>query len=135
MRAPHARSRSKTHATKPLTNKELRDIARELKQPIRQDGTWQDRAAAMRRLHGLLLGGAPQRLPSFAHLFHTHMIEPLSLQLKDLRSKCVKLACEVICEGARALGPSFRPWPPPRGAPPALYARAAAPALRLRGGL
>ena len=87
--------------------RELKDIARELRQPLRQDGVWQERAAAMRRLHGLLLGGAG-RLPTFAHLFHVHMVEPLALQLKDLRSKCVKLACAVIIEAARTLGPTFR---------------------------
>ena len=80
--------------------REIKEIARELRQPLRLDGVWQERAAAMRRLHGLILGGA-SRLPSFAHLLHTHMCEPLSMQLKDLRSKCVKLACEVINEAAR----------------------------------
>ncbi|KOO29951.1 clip-associating protein 1-like protein [Chrysochromulina tobinii] len=87
--------------------RELRELARELRRPLRQDGAWQERAAAMRRVHGLLLGSAA-RLPTFGLLFHTHMVEPLSLQLTDLRSKCVKLACDVIAEGARVLGPSFR---------------------------
>ena len=87
--------------------RELREMAREMRQPLRQDGVWKERAAAMRRLHGMLLGGAA-RLPQFAALLHTHMTEPLSLQLKDLRSRCVKLACEVINEAATALGQSFR---------------------------
>ena len=55
----------------------------------------------------MLVGGAC-RLPTFGHLLHSHMAEPLALQLKDLRSKCVKLACEVISEGARSLGLGFR---------------------------
>ena len=87
--------------------RELREIARELRQPLRLDGVWQERAGAMRRLHAILLGGAC-RLPSFAHLLHVHTCEPLSLQLRDLRSKCVKLACEVISEASRALGTSYR---------------------------
>ena len=86
--------------------RELKELARELRQPQRQDGVWKERAAAMRRLHGLLLGTAP-RLPTFGILFHTHMVEPLSLQLKDLRSKCVKLACDVIVEGARVRVPTL----------------------------
>ena len=88
-------------------SRELREIAKELRQPLRLDGVWQERAAAMRRLHGLIAGGA-SRLPPFANLLHSHLAEPLGMQLKDLRSKCVKLACEVLIAAARSLGMAFR---------------------------
>lgn len=73
--------------------RELREIARELRKPPREaDGVWQERAAAMRRLHGLLLGGSA-RLPHFSQQLHSLLVEPLRAQLKDLRSRCVRIAC------------------------------------------
>ena len=80
--------------------RELREIARELKKPQRDaDGVWQERAGAMRRLHGLLLGGVA-RLPHFSTQLHTHLVEPLAAQLKDLRSRCVRIACGALALAA-----------------------------------
>ena len=61
----------------------------------------------MRRMHALLLGGAA-RHAQCAHLLNTVLKEPLGLQLCDLRSKCVKQACALICEAARRLGSAYR---------------------------
>jgi hypothetical protein len=59
-------------------------------------------------LQALLLGGAA-RHAQCASLFNTVLKEPLGLQLADLRSKCVKQACVVICEAARRCGPPPAP--------------------------
>ena len=86
--------------------REVREAARTLKLPLRADGTWEQRAAAMRRLEALLLGGCA-RHAQCAHLFNSLLREPLGLQLADLRSKCVKQACVVICEAARQMGGAY----------------------------
>ena len=87
-------------------SREVREAARTLKLPLRAEGTWEQRAAAMRRLEALLLGGCA-RHAQCAHLFNSLLREPLGLQLADLRSKCVKQACLVICEAARQMGGAY----------------------------
>jgi hypothetical protein len=80
--------------------REVKEAARTLRLPLRADGgIWEQRAGAMRRVHALLLGGAA-RHAQCAHLFNSLLKEPLGLQLTDLRSKCVKQACALICEAA-----------------------------------
>ena len=69
--------------------REVKEIARSLKLPLRAEDGWQQRNEAMRRLHALLLGGAAQTA-GFGAAMRDTLREPLAAQLSDLRSKCVK---------------------------------------------
>lgn len=86
--------------------REIGEIAKALREPIRQERSWKARAAAMRRAKALLLGGASEHR-GFADLVGTVLCEPLGMQLADLRSKCVKQACHLVCDLALQLGASF----------------------------
>ena len=87
--------------------REVKEIARSLKLPLRAEDGWQQRNEAMRRLHALLLGGAAQTA-GFGAAMRDTLREPLAAQLSDLRSKCVKTACAVIAQAARSFGRRFR---------------------------
>lgn len=85
---------------------QLKEVGRTLRQPVRHERSWEERLLAMRKLHALLLGGIA-RHAGFCRLANAELTQPLAMQLADNRSKCVRLACTVIGECGRALGPGF----------------------------